>query len=308
MAELVELRHLRYFLAVAEELHFGQAAKRLHMAQPPLSQQIRQLERILGHALFVRTSRSVELTPAGEILVERARRTLSKVEEDMEAVRSVGRGEKGSLTVGFVGSAMLTRLPAVLGRYRLLYPKVQLKLHEFHTQLLVDALRNGMVEVGLARDAGEEDWLRVEPVFVEPFILVVPKAHRLARQKTVAWAELKSEPFVFFERTAGQQAWDRTVENCERHGFQPNVVQEAPQWLTVLRLVGAGLGVTIAPTSVEGIAAPDVVCRTLTPPGGATNLDLVYRKDASSPLVEGFCRLVREMFAQPGCREKIGTT
>ncbi|MGC4056142.1 MAG: LysR substrate-binding domain-containing protein [Paludibaculum sp.] len=193
----IELRHLRYFLAVAEELHFGQAAKRLHVAQPPLSQQIRQLERMLGHDLFVRTSRSVKLTQAGEVMVERARRTLAKVQEDVEAVQRVGRGEDGSLTVGFVESAILSRLPAVLGRYRATYPKVQLKLHEFHTRQLVDALRNGLVDAGLARDAGPEDWLRVEPVVIEPYILVAAEGHRFARQESVAWAELKDEPWSF---------------------------------------------------------------------------------------------------------------
>ncbi len=295
----IELRHLRYFLAVAEELHFGQAARRLHIAQPPLSQQIRQLERMLGHSLFVRTSRSVELTPAGEVLKERARRTLAKVQEDVEAVQSVGRGEDGSLTVGFVESAILSRLPAVLRRYRSAYPKVQLRLHEFHTQQLVDALRNGLVDVGLARDAGSEDWLQVEPVVIEPFILVVPKAHRFAEHEAVSWAELKDQPFVFFERSAGQKAWDRTMENCARFGFQPPIVQEAEQWLTVLRLVGAGLGVTVAPASVARIAHADVACLRLTPQGGATHLDLVYRRDANNPLVGGFRLLALDGFAEP---------
>ncbi|WP_321473042.1 LysR substrate-binding domain-containing protein [uncultured Paludibaculum sp.] len=295
----IELRHLRYFLAVAEDLHFGQAAKRLHIAQPPLSQQIRQLERMVGHALFVRTSRSVQLTPAGALLVERARLTLAKVQEDVEAVQRAGRGEDGTLTVGFVESAILSRLPAVLRRYRLVHPRVRLRLHEFHTRQLVDALRNGLVDVGLARDAEAEEWMQVEPVVIEPFIVVAPTGHRLARQETATWVELKNEPFVFFERSAGQQAWDRTIENCERHGFQPNIVQEAEQWLTVLRLVGAGLGVTVAPASVAGIAHADVVCRPLAPDGGATHLDLVYRRDTANPLVGGFRRLVLEGMAEP---------
>lgn len=294
----IELRHLRYFLAVSEDLHFGRAARRLHMAQPPLSQQIRQLERMVGHDLFVRTSRSVELTPAGEVLRERARRTLEKVEEDVEAVRRVGRGEDGSLTVGFVESAILSRLPAVLGRYRQRYPRVRLRLHEYHTQQLEEALHNGLVDTGLARDAGDEDWMVVEPVVREPFVLVAPVDHRLARQKTVAWIELRHEPLVFFERTAGQQAWNRAMVNFERHGFQPNIVQEAEQWLTVLRLVGAGLGVTVAPACVAGIAHADVACRPLIPVGGQTQLDLVYRKDTVNPLVGGFRRLLLDGFAE----------
>ena len=133
----IELRHLRYFVAVAEELHFGRAALRLHLAQPPLSQQIRKLEEILGYPLFLRTSRAVKLTSAGEVFLERARRTLRNVQEDMEEARSVGRGEEGFLRVGFIGSAMLTPLPAMLGRYRRLYPKVNLQLHESYTSAVV---------------------------------------------------------------------------------------------------------------------------------------------------------------------------
>src|ERR1700742_4707138 len=128
----IEVRHLRYFIAVAEELHFGRAALRLHMAQPPLSQQIRRLEEMLGHALFLRTSREVRLTAAGEELLERARRTLRKIESDIAAARKIGRGEAGSLTVGFIGSGMLTALPKMLGRYRRQYPEVDLQLREFH--------------------------------------------------------------------------------------------------------------------------------------------------------------------------------
>lgn len=126
----LELRHLRYFVAVAEELHFGRAAARLHLSQPPLSQQIRRLEEILGYPLFVRTSRSVKLTSAGEILLERARRTLRNVQRDIDEIRSVGEGEVGSLNVGFVGSAMLTMLPEIFRKYREAYPRVHLRLYE----------------------------------------------------------------------------------------------------------------------------------------------------------------------------------
>src|SRR5580658_8264970 len=136
----LEIRHLRYFVAVAEELHFGRAALRLHIAQPPLSQQIRRLEELLGHALFLRTSRDVRLTAAGEDLLERTRHTLTKIESDVAAAQRIGRGEAGTLTVGFIGSGMLTALPRLLGRYRRQFPEVDLQLREFHTAGLVNAL------------------------------------------------------------------------------------------------------------------------------------------------------------------------
>jgi DNA-binding transcriptional LysR family regulator len=296
MNDQVELRHLRYFLAVAEELHFGRAANRLHMAQPPLSQQIRRLEEMVGFTLFTRSSRSVRLTPAGEVLLERARRTVSRVGEDVEAARSVARGEVGSLTVGFVGSAMLTKLPAILGRYRGLYPRVKLSLRELHTSQLDESIREGAIHVGLVRDLGTPEDLHVEAVLTEPLIAVLPARHALAKRHAVPVMRLREEPFVFFPRLAGAYAWENTVRLCEQQGFRPNVVQEAPQWLTILRLVGAGLGITIAPASVEKIATSEVACRRLSPAGGTTNIELVYRADEASTLVKTFCTLARGMF------------
>ena len=286
----IDLRHLRYFLAVAEELHFGHAAQRLHMAQPPLSQQIRRLEEEIGHPLFLRSSRSVKLTPAGKAFIERARRTLSKIDADLEAVRSVARGEVGVLKVGFVGSAMLTRLPAILDKYRRLYSRVQLHLNEFHTSQLIEALREGSADVALARDAGTAEDLHVEPAFVEPFVAIVPKRHPLATLKTVPMVRLRDEQFVFFPRSAGSDAWENAIKTL---GFHPNVVQEAPQWLTIVRLVGAGLGVSIAPASVQQLVTPDVVCGKLSPSGGATSIDLVYRLNETNPLVNAFCVVFR---------------
>src|ERR1700679_2353411 len=143
----LELRHLRYFVAVAEELHFGRAARRLHLSQPPLSQQIRKLEEILGYALFVRTSRSVTLTKAGEDFLERARRTLRNVQRDMDETRSIGRGEVGSLNIGFVGSAMLTPLLGVVRTYREANPRVNLRLYESFTAHVAEGLENGTLDV-----------------------------------------------------------------------------------------------------------------------------------------------------------------
>src|SRR5512135_1866521 len=150
----MELRHLKYFVAVAEELHFGRAAERLHIAQPPLSQQIGRLEEILGFPFFQRTSRVVKLTAAGELFLERTRRTLRKVHEDIEEARSVGRGGVGFLKVGFIGSGMLTILPSVPGRYRRQYPKVDLLLSEFYSAGVMRALEDGTIDVGILRDGG----------------------------------------------------------------------------------------------------------------------------------------------------------
>ena len=294
----IEVRHLRYFIAVAEELHFGRAALRLHIAQPPLSQQIRRLEEMLGHALFLRTSREVRLTAAGEELLERARHTLRKMDADVSAVKKIGRGEAGTLTVGFIGSGMLTALPKMLGRYRRRYPQVDLQLRELYTTALVDALRNGTVDVGFMRDAGAVDGLKVETLLAEPFVVVLPRKHPLAEQKTVAVKSLQHEPFVLFARAYGSVAWKKTMDVCQAHGFTPRVVQEAPQWLTIMTLVGAGLGVTIAPACVKQLSVPDTVCRTLRPQTELTHLELAYRAGEMRPIAREFSEMARRTFRQ----------
>jgi DNA-binding transcriptional LysR family regulator len=299
----IELRHLRYFVAVAEELHFGRAALRLHLAQPPLSQQIRKLEEILGYPLFLRTSRAVKLTSAGEVFLERARRTLRNVQEDMDEARSVGRGEEGFLRVGFIGSAMLTPLPAMLGRYRRLYPKVNLQLHESFTSAVVQKLLKGELDAGFLRDSGQASGLEIEPLFSEPFIAVVPKKHPLARYKIISAKELRDEPFVFFSPSAGTLAYEKPVSLCEEHGFRPRVVQEAPQWLTIMRLIGAGLGVTIAPACVKQLAAPNVVCLSLRRAVVQSDIELAYRTGEDRAIVEAIATVARGSF--PHRRQRL---
>ena len=296
MNQEIELRHLRYFVAVAEELHFGRAAARLHLAQPPLSQQIRKLEEIVGHKLFARTSREVKLTSAGEVLLERARRTMRNLREDLEEARSVGRGEVGFLRVGFIGSSMLTALPAIFGTYRLSYPKVNLQLQESYTSGVMDGLLKGTLDAGIVRDGGPTPGLEVETLFSEPFVAVLSSKHRLAKQRTLSPRELRDEPFVFYPPYSSKLAYEKPLSICEAHGFRPKVVQEAPQWLTILRLVGAGLGVSIAPACVERIAAPDVVCRPLRGVKILSDIELTHRSGEDRAIVHAFSEIVRGGF------------
>lgn len=288
----IELRHLRYFVAVAEELHFGRAARRLHLAQPPLSQQIRKLEEIVGCPLFTRTSRAVRLTSAGTAFLERARHTLRKVEGDLEEARRVGRGEIGSLNVGFIGSGMLTPLPAMLGRYRKRFSEVNLQLREFYTASALQALRDGTIDVGFLRDAGPTDDFMVEPLISEPFIAIVPKRSPLSSKASISPADLRNEPFVFFSPSVGSRAYAKSISVCEEHGFRPRVVQEAPQFLTIIQLVGAGLGVTITPACVQQITTSSVVARKLRT-SVRSNIELAYRASEDRPIVKTFCDMAR---------------
>ncbi len=296
MDEEIELRHLRYFIAVAEELHFGKAAQRLHMAQPPLSQQIRRLEELIGHRLLVRTSRAVELTPTGAALLERAKRSLERFEEDLAYSRRVGRGETGSLRVGFIGSAMQSHLPSVLREYRSLYPDVELRLQETSTSQLVEAIRDRSIDVGILRDGGPIDDLVVTPLTEEKFIAVVPRRHALARLSKIRVVQLKDEPLVFFPKAAGPTAWQRTIGLCQEAGFEPRIVQEALHWVTVVSLVAAGLGVTIAPACIQHVAGSAVACRPLVG-HGRTVIEMAWRSDDANAVLPAFRQLAQAGFA-----------
>ncbi|WP_022929331.1 LysR substrate-binding domain-containing protein [Patulibacter americanus] len=287
----VELRHLRYFVAVAEELHFGRAAERLHMAQPPLSQAIRRLEEAVGCELLARTSRSVRLTAAGTAFLDRARRTLRNVEADVHEARSIGRGETGLLNVGFVGSATLTTLPGILRRHLDAYPGVQLRLHESHTSQVIAGLLAGDVDLGIVRDPEPTGGLVATTLTDEPFVAVLPAGHPHAGDASVSVAALEGTPFVSPPRSGGVRAFEKPLTLCEEHGFRPTVAHEASHWLTILRLVGAGLGVTIAPACVRRIATDDVACVALDETRVTSELVLLHREGEARPMVDAFARL-----------------
>src|SRR5579862_6895655 len=257
----IEFRHLRYFVAVSETLHFGKAAQRLGMAQPPLSQQIRDLERNLGHALFDRTTRGVRLTRVGQFFLERARNTLAKLGEDVDTARRLGSGTEGVLTIGFSGSTMFTALPTVIRLYRGMHPNVELRLRELVTSEQLASLLDGTLDLGFLRDGEAREGLAMETILREPFVAVLPARHKLGKKAAITAAALKDERFILFSRAMGSLAYDRTVACCEAEGFRPNFVQDAPQWPTVLRLVAAGLGVSLAPACVRSLAMPGVVFR-----------------------------------------------
>jgi DNA-binding transcriptional LysR family regulator len=296
MSEQIELRHLRYFLAVAETLHFSRAAKRLGIAQPPLSQQIKRLEQLLGHALFERTTRGVKLTLAGQLLAKRARSTLEKVDEDLSQVRRLGRGEEGTLTVGFSGSVMFTELPAAIQSYRRRYPKVELRLRELVTTAQIAALLNGTLDLAFLRDGDPTEGIRITTLLKEKYVAVLPEAHPLAQRRSLSVKALEGEPFIMFARRMGPLAYDRTIACCERSGFRPNIVQDAPQWLTLVRLVAAGLGVSLAPACVARVAMPGAVYREINAPC-RTSIDLGVKVGAESVLAKNFIEIASRHLA-----------
>jgi DNA-binding transcriptional LysR family regulator len=247
----------------------------------------------------------VRLTSAGEAFLPRARRTLRNVQRDLEETRSIGRGEVGSLHIGFVGSGMLTTLPAIFHAYREAYPRVHLQLDESFTARVVEGLENGTLDAGFLRDGDPVESLQVTTIFSEPYVAVLPATHRLARQKSLSPGMLRDEPFVYYPRTAGVRAFEKPLTIFEEYGFRPQVVQEASHWLTILRLISAGFGVSVAPACVRRIASPEVVCLPLRGVKAVSSIELACLVGESRPIVEGFARIAEralhgKMRGRPG--------
>lgn len=293
MNEKIELRHLRYFAAVAEELHFGRAAERLGIAQPPLSQQIKSLEELVGYPLFERRPQ-VRLTPAGEALLEVALRTLAQVEEGLDSTRRAGRGEAGKITVGFAASILTTALPEILRTYRERFPGVELRLRELSSAAQAAALSDGGIDVGFVREAVEYgEGLICEPILREEFVAVLPPAHVLAGRAELPLGELAGEPFVHFPRAVAPALYDQIGDACRRAGFRPRVVQEAQEWLTILGLVEAGLGVSLVPDSFRRLRWGGVQYRPLAPPREFTDVFVCRREAAPAPAVAPLIEIAR---------------
>ncbi len=298
----MELRHLRYFVAVAEELHFRRAAERLHISQPPLSAQIRALEAELGAPLFERDRRRVELTAAGRMLLGEARTVLAAADRAVVAVRRVARGEAGELSVGFVGSAMYGRLPEALREFRAARPEVELRLRELPTGAQLEALAAGTIDVGVCRPAREQAGLRLERVDREPVLVALPEGHPLARREALALPDLAGETVVLLASreapglhaslTAALATLDRT----------DHAVQEVTEIRTVLGLVSAGIGVSLVPASVAARERGGVVYRSLRGRAPTVELYLACRDEPIPPVLEGFLDTLRGVLreAPPG--------
>jgi DNA-binding transcriptional LysR family regulator len=290
----VELRHLRSFVAVAEERHFGRAAERLHMAQPPLSQQIRRLEAQLGVTLLHRTTRSVDLAPAGEVLLVRAREILAAVDRATEDTLRAARGEFGRLAVGFTGSATYALLPQVAAALRGALPGVVLDLRgEMLTPAQVDGLLAGTLDLGLLRPPVRERELAVEVVRREPLVAVLPEAHRLAGDGTVPLEELAAEPFVVYPSHFRSVVHDAVEETCAAHGFLPRVALEVSETATLVSFVAAGLGVSLVPESVRHMTVHGAVYRPLAQEAAGVELAVAWRRADASPVLERALEVVR---------------
>ncbi|NKQ51354.1 LysR family transcriptional regulator [Amycolatopsis sp. K13G38] len=280
----MELRHLRYFVAVADTCHFGRAAERLHMAQPALSQAIRQLEAELGAPLFTRTTRQVSLTPAGEFFLEEAQRVLGAVEGSVRGVRRIAGGRLGLVRVGFTGTAAFSHLPEIARTVKRRLPGVALEVHaDLLTPDQCDGLRAGSLDLGVLRPPVRGDGIELRALEAEPLILAVPADHRLAVEPVVSMADLRAEDFIVYA-TKDSVVNDAVMRSCQAAGFSPHREHEAAGTAVLLALVAGGLGIAVIPASARALPLAGVVFRDLAD-AGAVELALAWKSDNESPLV-----------------------
>jgi DNA-binding transcriptional LysR family regulator len=285
----MELRQLQYFLAVAEDLNFSRAAERLRMTQPPLSLQIQNLEKELGFPLFNRNHRLVELTAAGQLFAGEIRKLFDHLHRAIEHSGSVHRGEKGTLTIGFVGSATYDILPRVLREFRTLHPDVLVHLLELSTPAQLAALHEGEIDIGVLRPPVQDGQLCTEIVSAVPCVLAVPNQHLLAQQHPVALTDLTLYPFVMLSRKTWAGLYDEIVTVCN-----PIIQQEAFEFQTVIGLVAAGLGIAVVPQSAVNLHTKDVVYIDMPDQLPVASMGISWRRKDASPLVQAFISIARK--------------
>jgi DNA-binding transcriptional LysR family regulator len=298
----VELRHLRYFVTVAEELHFSRAAEKLNIGQPPLSMQIRALEEELGVALFERSRRRVFLTAAGRTFLARARQILADADAARREVQQIAGLDAGELRIAFTTSAPMTNLmKRVLTAYRQRYPRVTLTLSESPSERQRDALTERTLDIGLLRqaeDAPPMSGLHFETLIDEALVVVLHQGHALAHRESLPIADLANEAFIMHPPDVGTAVDGKIRRMCERAGFAPRVVQEARESTTIVALAASGLGVAVLPEAVRCIQIEGVRFRALSEPDAHTPLLLAKRRDDTSPLVQAFAAMCREVAGQ----------
>jgi DNA-binding transcriptional LysR family regulator len=291
----MELRRLRYFVAVAEELSFNRAAQRLRISQPPLSNQIKQLEEELGVLLFVRTNRGVRMTEAGEALLEEARRILVQLEQTTRVVQRVGHGEVGRLTLGFVPSASNEVLPPILRTFRNRFPDVELFLREMRPDQVVPRLHDKQIDAGFLFLPLDDALLNIECVSREPLVLALPESHRLAAKPRVELQALAEEPFILPARYSMPGLFGQVTRACRQAGFVPRAVQK-DVWLmqTVVGLVAGDMGVALVPASLRNLRRRGVIYKPVDGLSPTVELGMVWRRDDPGAVLRSFVRVVRD--------------
>lgn len=284
----MDLRRLRYFMAVAEELHFGRAAQRMHVVQSAVSHQVKLLEEELGFSLLERSRHNVRLTVPGEIFLPEARDLLRRADEAMRRARASADGTVGRLAIGFVDNVLWSILPPILRDFRQRWPQIELTLHPLDRSAQIEAIRTSVIDIGIMPSPSPGHALKSAELAAGPLIAAIPQGHALAVRPTLSIAELASEPFVLFPRRMNSRILEIIVACCASAGFAPRIVQEAEQLHTLLALVSAGLGVTLVPQWVARVQQLDVIYIPLDERLTPYELIAAWNPNTDNPAVANF--------------------
>ena len=291
----MELRHLRYFLAVAEELHFGRAAAKLHISQPPLSQQIRRLENELQAPLFHRTTRHVKLTAAGRMFLDEARAVVAHAEQAAGAVQRASRGEIGQLVVGCALWADFLNGARIIRRFARRHPGVDVELRDLTAPEQIALLEDGTIHVGILRPPVQSDVLMSERLVSESLVVAFPRRHRFTSYQRVPWEALTDQPYVRFSQRRAPAYQSLVSRACRHAGITLRVRYEVEHPQTVLAVVAAGLGVSLVPASLQMLKRPGVAYRRLKPAGPALETVIAWHRERELPFVQAFVRVASEV-------------
>lgn len=303
----MELRHLRYFAAVAQHLNYSEASRRLHVAQPAISQTILDLEDELGVKLLLRTKRSVQLTAAGTTFLREAEEMLRRANESQRLAQRAARGEAGTLGIGFFGTASAPILPPLVQAYRRKFPDVDLRLFELDPDQQLAAFDDGRIDLGFSRTLPSDRRAEFdeELVYTDQLVVALPASHPLAKQKIIRLKNLASEPFVQFYRKGAPGLFDEVVGCCRHAGFSPRIINEPTFMATVMTLVESGLGVSLIPNCVRTLNRPDVVIRPIRPKSAPIPLCAAWLKSSQNPTLTAFLEILRT--AKPAIRNQMET-
>ncbi len=296
----MELRHLRYFMTVAEQGSFTRAAEQLGIAQPPLSQQIKLFEQELGVTLFRRLTRGVQLTEVGAVLVEQARDILSLQRQFVASAAGLARGERGHLRFGIAGAvALVPAVPIAIRRFRETWPLITISIEERTTPDLCRALQDRTLDVAVVRPPiAEAKGLAIHRLLEEPTLIALPAGHRLSGERALPLGSIAGEPIIIFPRHLGPGFHDAILSACQRAGFTPSIGQEAPQIAAMVPMVAAGLGVSIIPKSLDQIHAGGGSFHSIEKPAPVAELAVATRSTSHLPLVGHFVAMLRTVCAE----------
>lgn len=299
----MEFRHLRYFLVLAEELHFGRAARRLAISQPPLSLNIQQLEASVGAQLFVRSSRAVQLTAAGQAFVPAARALLAQAADAASLAKDVGSGVAGSLAIGFAGSMLFSGLPAIVGRFQADHPRLRLQLRELSSSEQLQALAQDRLDLGFVHTTRVPPELSQIKVVSQPLMVCLPAKHPLSSASRatsgLALAQLRGEPFAVVSRAVSPDYHERILALCADAGFYPELRHELRHWLSVVSLVAQGMGVALVPAALEKSGMAGAVFVPLLDAGLPYDTHCLWKTSRNSAALAAFVEAVRTSLPAP---------